>query len=199
LTIGEGVYAIGNPLGFEFQRTVTLGIVSGTNRSININGSYMEDLIQTDASINSGNSGGPLINKKGEVIGINTIKVESAEGIGFAIPINQIKPIIEKIKQTGEFQEIELGIKAYDREMISNLDSTIRLTKGIYVYDVQIGSIAANTGIKEKDILLSMDGEEINTICEFREKIYEKDFGETIELKMLRENQIITLPVELIK
>ena len=94
ITIGEVVYAIGNPLGFEFQRTVTSGIVSGVNRSINVNGSYMEDLIQTDASINSGNSGGPLINKKGEVIGINTIKVESAEGICFAIPVNQIKPII---------------------------------------------------------------------------------------------------------
>ena len=99
ITIGETVYAIGNPLGFEFQRTVTSGIVSGKNRSINLNGTYMEDLIQTDASINSGNSGGPLINKNGEVIGINTIKVESAEGIGFAIPANQIKPIIEKIKE----------------------------------------------------------------------------------------------------
>ena len=197
LTVGELVYAIGNPLGFEFQRTVTSGIVSGTNRSINVNGIYMEDLIQTDASINSGNIGGPLVNKKGEVIGINTIKVESAEGIGFAIPINQIKPIIEKIKETGEFKEIELGIKCYDKEMISNMNSTIRLKQGIYVYDIERGSIAEKSGIKENDILLSMDNEEINTICGFREKLYGKNIGEMMEISVLRENEIIILSVQL--
>ncbi|WP_305133308.1 S1C family serine protease, partial [Thomasclavelia cocleata] len=95
---GEKVYAIGNPIGFEFRRTVTGGIISAVDRTIKIEEndkvSYMEDLIQTDATINPGNSGGPLINPKGEVIGINSVKIESAESIGFAIPINIIKPII---------------------------------------------------------------------------------------------------------
>lgn len=109
LRIGEKAIAIGNPLGFDFQGTLTSGVISGLNRSIEVNGIYMEDLIQTDASINSGNSGGPLMNGKGEVIGINTVKVESAEGIGFAIPINQIKPIIDKVVNTGEFIEPYLG------------------------------------------------------------------------------------------
>ena len=98
IKVAEQVYAIGNPIGFEFQRTVTSGIISGLNRTIKIEEdnktSYMEDLIQTDATINPGNSGGPLININGEVLGINSVKITSAEGIGFAIPINIIKPII---------------------------------------------------------------------------------------------------------
>jgi len=197
ITIGELVYAIGNPLGFEFQRTVTSGIVSGTNRSINLNGTYMEDLIQTDASINSGNSGGPLVNKKGEVIGINTIKVESAEGIGFAIPVNQIKPIIESFKETGEFKEIELGIKCYDKEMISSIDSEVRLATGIYIYDVKKGSLAEIYGIKENDILLSIENQEIETICQLREILYSKKVGEIITITILRDNIPMNVQIEL--
>lgn len=98
IRVGEKVYAIGNPIGFEFRRTVTGGIISATDRTIKIEEddkvSYMEDLIQTDATINPGNSGGPLIKPNGEVIGINSVKIESAEAIGFAIPINIIKPIV---------------------------------------------------------------------------------------------------------
>lgn len=101
---GESVFAIGNPIGFEFKRTVTGGIISAVNRTIKIEendkSSYMEDLLQTDATINPGNSGGPLINHAGEVIGINSVKITSAEGIGFAIPINLVKPIIEKFNST---------------------------------------------------------------------------------------------------
>jgi len=101
IRIGSPVYAIGNPIGLEFERTVTAGIISAVDRTIKITEneeySYMEDLIQTDAGINSGNSGGPLINQNGEVIGINSVKIEEASNIGFAIPINLVKPIIEKI------------------------------------------------------------------------------------------------------
>ena len=95
IRVGETVYAIGNPIGFEFRRTVTSGIISAKNRSIKIeeenNQTYMSDLIQTDATINPGNSGGPLITPNGKVIGINTVKISTAEGIGFAIPINVVK------------------------------------------------------------------------------------------------------------
>ena len=109
LEVGEPAIAIGNPFGLEFQRSVTSGIISALNRTISIETeaglNYMEDLIQTDASINPGNSGGPLLNSRGEVIGINTVKVSSAEGIGFAIPINISKPIVEKLVGTGEFKE----------------------------------------------------------------------------------------------
>ena len=119
IKVAEQFYAIGNPIGFEFQRTVTSGIISGLNRTIKIEEdnktSYMEDLIQTDATINPGNSGGPLININGEVLGINSVKITSAEGIGFAIPINIIKPIIEKLTNTGEYITPSLGVFAYDK------------------------------------------------------------------------------------
>jgi S1-C subfamily serine protease len=195
--IGDIAIAIGNPLGFEFQRTVTSGIVSGKNRSINLNGTYMEDLIQTDASINSGNSGGPLINKNGEVIGINTIKVESAEGIGFAIPVNQIKPILEKIKETGEFREVYLGIRGYDKEMISSIDSTIRLKKGIYVYEVERNSPAEKAGIEENDIILSIQNEEIETMCGLREVLYSKNVGEVVNMTLIRNSIPLSINVKL--
>lgn len=189
LKIGEPVIAIGNPLGFEFQRTVTSGIVSGLNRSIVINGGYMEDLIQTDASINPGNSGGPLVNKAGEVIGINTVKVETAEGIGFAIPINQIKPIIEKVKSTGSFTEPYFGIFGYDKEMISSIDSSIRLRRGIYVYEVTKNSPAYIAGIKKDDIILSIDDIETNSLCELREIIFSKTPGEDVKVTLFSEGE----------
>lgn len=104
LRVGQTVYAIGNPIGFEFQRTVTSGIISAKDRTLqfNENGTdiFMSDLIQTDAGINPGNSGGPLMNAEGYVVGINSVKITSAEGIGFAIPINIIKPIINQYSQT---------------------------------------------------------------------------------------------------
>lgn len=197
LKIGEPVTAIGNPLGFEFQRTVTGGIVSGLNRSISINGAYMEDLIQTDASINPGNSGGPLVNRKGEVIGINTVKVESAEGIGFAIPVNQLKPIIQKIKTTGEFKEPYFGIVGYDREMISNIDSNIRLKRGIFVYAVEKNSPAEKAGIKENDIILSIDDKETNTLCELREELFMRNINDAIKVTTFSDGENVSINVNL--
>ena len=105
--VGETVYAIGNPIGYEFRKTITSGIISATNRTIRIeeNGkvSYMTDLIQTDASINPGNSGGPLITPSGEIIGVNTVKITTAEGIGFAIPINVVKPVIDNFVKKNKY------------------------------------------------------------------------------------------------
>lgn len=145
--VGQSVYAIGNPIGFEFQRTVTSGIVSAVNRTILLEEeeslSYMEDLIQTDATINPGNSGGPLINAQGEVIGINSIKITSAEGIGFAIPINTVKTIIQSFVSTGKFEEAYLGVFAYDKNVIPYLDSNFNLENGIYVVQVNQTSPAA--------------------------------------------------------
>lgn len=108
---------MGNPLSMQFQRTVTAGIVSAKNRTINVDNQVMEDLIQTDAAINSGNSGGPLVNAAGEVIGINTVKVEAAEGMGFAIPIMVCKPIINAFATEGRFVTPYLGVYCYDQEV----------------------------------------------------------------------------------
>ena len=126
IKIGETVFAIGNPIGMEFQRTVTSGIISAKNRTItfeeNSEKFFMDNLIQTDATINPGNSGGPLLNIYGEIIGINTVKISSAEGIGFAVPINIVKPIISKLESTGKFDEASIGILGYDSNIINFLN-----------------------------------------------------------------------------
>ena len=191
IRVGETVYAIGNPIGFEFRRTVTSGIISAKNRSIkleeNNNVSYMSDLIQTDATINPGNSGGPLIYPNGEVIGINTVKISSAEGIGFAIPINVVKGVIESFKNEGNFEQATMGIYVYDKEVIPYLDNNIiTFTKGIYVAQIIKNGPADNTELKEKDIITSIDGKEINSMNSLREYIYTKKPGDIIQLEISR-------------
>ena len=114
VSIGDISIAIGNPLGLELQRTVTQGIISGLDRTIKTESATMTGLIQTDASINSGNSGGPLLNEKGQVIGINTAKTSEGESLGFAIPINQAKEIIESVIKNGSYEKVKLGIRGYD-------------------------------------------------------------------------------------
>lgn len=181
LKIGETVIAIGNPLGLTFQRTVTSGIISALNRTIEISeGVFMEDLIQTDASINPGNSGGPLSNTSGEVIGINTVKVTSAEGIGFAVPINIVKPIIYSIKKTGKFETPAIGIKAFDKNLAGYFD--FKIEKGIYVYDVTRGSSAYRAGIREGDVILAINNVEVNTMMDLKETIYKIGAGNTCSL-----------------
>ncbi|MBP3284859.1 MAG: trypsin-like peptidase domain-containing protein [Clostridia bacterium] len=193
--VGERAIAVGNPLGFEFQRTVTAGVISGLNRTVSSNGIFMEDLIQTDASINTGNSGGPLFNGKGELIGINTIKVESAEGMGFAIPINQIKPIIAKIIENGSFKEPYFGIAGYDREMTANMASEIYVAKGIYVDSVDKNSPAEKSGIKSGDILLTMNEQEINTLCKLRELLFAREIGEIVTFQVKRGEELMEVKV----
>jgi S1-C subfamily serine protease len=187
---GETVYAIGNPIGFEFRRTVTSGIISAVNRTIKLeesgNVSYMSDLIQTDATINPGNSGGPLIQPDGKVIGINTVKISSAEGIGFAIPINVIKPIIESFDTTDNFSEASIGIYAFDKEVIPYLNSSTSFEKGIYVAQITANSPASKAELKEEDIINSIDGVELNTMNDLREYIYTKKPGESVTLNITR-------------
>lgn len=201
IKIGEKAYAIGNPIGVEFQRTVTSGIVSGINRTIKIeeenNVSYMEDLIQTDATINPGNSGGPLINSKGEVIGVNSVKITEAEGIGFAIPINIIKPILESFVNNGTFEEAYLGIFAYDKEVIPYLDSNIDFETGIYVAQISSDGPSKNTDLKIGDIITKIDDISINKMSELRNYIYTKKAGEEVSLTVLRNRKEKIIKIKL--
>lgn len=195
---GESVYAIGNPIGFEFQKTVTGGIISGIDRTIKLEEeekvSYMEDLLQTDATINPGNSGGPLINLEGEVIGINTIKITSAEGIGFAIPINIVKPIIESYKATQEFEEAYIGMFSYDTKVIPYLNNSDRFSSGIYVVEVVANGPAQKAGIRNNDIILKIDTKELNKMSELRKYIYTKRPEEEVTLLVQRNG--IQVPVK---
>lgn len=190
LKAGETVYAIGNPIGYEFRKTITSGIISSTNRSIrfeeNNNVVYMTDLIQTDASINPGNSGGPLLRSNGEVIGVNTVKITSAEGIGFAVPVNVVKPVIENFVTNNSFNEAYLGIYAYDKEVIPYLSSAPNFSSGIYLVHINSDSPAISSGIQVGDIITSIDGKSINNMIELKEYIYTKSPGDTISVNVSR-------------
>ena len=200
LRIGEQVYAIGNPIGYEFRRTVTSGIISALNRTIKIaeddEATYISNLIQTDATINPGNSGGPLVNSIGEVVGINTVKITSAEGIGFAIPINVIKPVVESFKQSDMFEEATLGIYAYDGEVAEYMDLKSKITSGVYVSKITINGPAYNSDLKEGDVITSIDGKKLNTINDLREYIYRKSPGDNIKLSLNRAER--ELEIELV-
>lgn len=193
IRIGEGVYAIGNPIGYEFQRTVTAGIISALDRTVRIDenekSTYMEDLIQTDATINPGNSGGPLINLDGNVIGITSVKITSAEGIGFAVPINTVKPIIEAYLKEEKFEEATLGIFAYDKNVIPYLNEKIEVKNGIYVAQISLDSPAKKTSLKEGDIITKIDELELNKMCDLRCYIYTKKPGDEVTLNVLRNNK----------
>ena len=201
IKLGQEVCAIGNPIGIEFQRTVTAGIISGLDRTIKVedtNGeSYMEDLIQTDASINSGNSGGPLIDKDGKVIGINSIKITSAEGIGFAIPINIIKPVIESYIQNDKFEEAYLGIFAYDTEVNKYLNSNLDFNNGIYVVKISSDGPAAKSGLKVGDVITKIDDYTINKMSELRNYIYTKTPNDKVILTINRNNKEYTVNITL--
>lgn len=207
IKVAQTVYAIGNPIGYEFQRTVTSGIISALDRTIKVveddKTFYMEDLIQTDATINLGNSGGPLINKKGEVLGINSVKITTAEGIGFAIPINIIKPIVEKFKTDGEFTSATLGVFAYDKNVVpyinSELGVNMDLESGIYVDTVVKNSPAYKANLKSGDIILSIDGVELNKMSELRRYIYSKNVGDTVNIKYVRSKKQYEVNVTLAK
>ncbi len=197
--VAQTVYAIGNPIGYEFQRTVTAGIISGVNRTIkfeeNGNTVYMSNLIQTDATINPGNSGGPLINLAGEMIGINTVKITSAEGIGFAVPINIVKPIIEKLMQTSNFEEAYLGIFAYDKNVIPYLDADINFTSGIYIAQIALDGPCAKTVLNVGDIITKIDGYQVNRMSELRQYIYTKEPNEEVKVTFLRNNKESSIKV----
>ena len=205
IKVAQSVYAIGNPIGFAFQRTVTSGIISGLNRTIKLEEDdktyYMEDLIQTDATINPGNSGGPLIDVNGKVLGVNSVKITSAEGIGFAVPVNILKPIIEKFKNDGKFNAATLGIFAYDESMIpyinQELGTNYSLDYGIYVTSVIRNSPADNAGIVQGDIILEIDGKKLNKMSTLRQYIYEKNIGDTVKIKYLRNRKEIEINVTL--
>lgn len=191
IRVGESVYAIGNPIGYEFRRTVTSGIISAKNRTIKLDEgeeqAYMTDLIQTDATINPGNSGGPLIYPNGEVIGVNTVKISSAEGIGFAVPINVVKKVIDSFNQNDKFEEATIGIYGYDKEVVPYITSNnINLTKGIYVAKIIPNGPASKTDLQEGDIITLFDGVEIDTMNDLKQYIYTKNPGDKLILTISR-------------
>lgn len=159
----------------------------------------MSNLIQTDATINPGNSGGPLINLEGDVIGINSVKITSAEGIGFAIPINTVKPIIERLKRDGKFEEAEIGIFAYDKNVIPYLNNGVKFDTGIYVENISGDSFNKKIDLQQGDIITKIDGKILNKMSDLREYIYTKNIGDEVILTVVREGKRIEVKTNLVK
>ncbi|WP_332856873.1 S1C family serine protease [Clostridium paraputrificum] len=197
LYVGQEVVAIGTPLGKNFAQTLTKGIVSGVNRNLTTEGGNTGDYIQTDAAINSGNSGGPLINTKGEVIGINTAKLSgqsetTIEGMGFAIPINDAKDRIESLSKP----ILNLGITV--REVNSELAKQNNLPKeGLWVVGVTENSPAAKAGIQPSDLIIKFDGKEVKTFDELSKLKSNKNAGDKVEVVVYRNGKNVSLSMQL--
>ncbi len=205
VNIGDYALAIGNPLGLDFERSVTSGIISGLNRSITVaasptatTGNTMDGLIQTDASINSGNSGGPLINSHGQIIGINSAKASSAEGLGFAIPINVAIPIIQQIRETGTFESAYLGISGYDLAAVSaGLETDFNTKTGVFVNDIYAGSGAANAGLKPGDVIVAIEGHDVDGMSSLKKQLINYRPGDTVMVTVERDKEEITVDLVL--
>ena len=195
INIGETAVAIGNPLGLDFQRSVTAGVISGLNRNIGeVQGNYMDGLIQTDASINAGNSGGPLLNSEGQVIGINSVKISSAEGLGFSIPINTAKPIVEQVMKTGDFKSVALGMSGYTVSAVERSGYDLGTGgKGVIVGGVEAGSPAATAGLQVNDIILKMGDADIQSMSQLRRELYKYKAGDAVDVVVSRNGKKETL------
>lgn len=187
LQVGEPAIAIGNPLGLEFRGSVTAGVISALNRSIQL-GERKFDLIQTDAAINPGNSGGALVNAEGEVVGINSAKiaVSGVEGIGFAIPINSAKPILDELANKGRVVRPYIGASLVDKDIATRYGFDIDLHDGIFVMKVWDGSPSAKAGLRPGDIILKFNGEKIDKVIELRAKLAELKVGDSVDVVVLR-------------
>jgi len=187
---GQLAIAIGNPLGIEFNRSVTVGVISGLDRVLSVGDSYMR-LIQTDAVINPGNSGGPLINGNGEVIGLNSVKlnVTAVEGMGFAIPSNQVRRIVDELVQTGKVKRAYLGISFLDKSEVGMYLPNVKIDEGVYVYEVVSGGPAAKAGLREGDVILEFDGRKVNDAGSLIAYLAEKSPGAKVVIKFQRQSQ----------
>ncbi|KZE37601.1 peptidase S1 [Bhargavaea cecembensis] len=206
LRAGDSVVAIGNPLGLELSRSVTEGIVSATDRSINVDtsaGEWEMNVIQTDAAINQGNSGGALVNMNGEVIGINSLKIggSGVEGLGFAIPSDDVVPLVEEMMESGHVERPYAGISMYDVAQIprGELDGLPNdISSGVFIAGVDPQGAAAKGGIKEGDVITAIDGEEVEDGQALRRYLYsELEVGDQAVFTVYREGKKTEIPVTL--
>lgn len=192
--IGEFVLAIGNP--YELDYSVTAGIISALNREMTVeNTTY--NVIQADCAINSGNSGGALVNSKGEVIGITTLKLagDGIEGVSFAIPVNETVPIYKELIEKGKISRPFVGISGIDLDEATAIRNG--LTKGIYVDSVVSGSGAEDAGIMAGDVIVSFDGKDVSTMDELNAIKNTKNIGDKIEIKLYRKSELKTFTITL--
>lgn len=198
IVVGEPAIAIGNPLGLEFQGSVTTGVISALNRTLDISDKRLK-LLQTDAAISPGNSGGALVNADGEVIGINSAKMAASgvEGMGFAIPINTVQEIIGQLLDKGYVIRPYLGVSVFDKASAARQGYRLNAEHGVYVQAVTLRGPADRAGIQHGDLILSIDGTATDTFTDLRNAISEHKVGDTIKITIDRNGNKLELEAKL--
>lgn len=198
LLVGEPAIAIGNPLGLEFQQSVTLGVISAKERSITIQGQKFT-FIQTDAAINDGNSGGALVNIQGKVVGINTakIKITGVEGMGFAIPSNTVKQIATELINKGKVVRPWMGVYIRNLTSLEARRLGLNLDYGVLVIDLEAGGPAYKAGLKPMDVIVAIEGKKVADTTGLQELLYRHNVGERIKVTVIRGQEELTLDVTL--
>ena len=196
LRVGQLVIAIGNPLGF--QSTVSAGVISALGRSLRgRSGRLIEDVIQTDAALNPGNSGGPLVNSRGRVIGINTAMIFMAQGISFAIPVNTARWVVGELVTQGKVRRAYLGISAMVRQVTGSQQNRLQLDKPmvVQIIGIEAGGPADRAGIREGDIITSLDDHKISTIDEIHQLLTRRPPGTSAVVNVIRRGQKKSLTI----
>lgn len=213
LVPGQPVIAVGSPLGSQYATSVTQGIISAKSRVVNVvneQGQVTNEatVIQTDAAINPGNSGGPLVNEQGQVIGINSMKLSRSgdgtaiEGMGFAIPSDEVVNILNQLVKNGKIVRPKLGIRVLDVTDLTRKDKKRiqlpnNIQEGVAVFSVDSGSSAAKAGIKAKDVIVQIDNDKIDSVASLHSKLYKHKIGDKITIKVIRAGKYVTLKASL--
>ena len=186
LKVGQPVLAIGNPLGLAGGPTVTSGVVSSLRRTLPIRGGDGQPMIQTDAAVNPGNSGGPLVDLEGNVIGINTMTIPYAEGMSFAIPINRARTVAEELIAKGRVARPWLGIVGYDVDRRVAYHYGLATSRGVFLVEVAPEGPAAAAGLQVGDVLVSLDGKPLGSIPDLQDVLRDRKVGESVEMEVER-------------
>ena len=183
IVVGEPAIAIGNPMGLEFQGSVTSGVISALNRTLDISDKRVK-LLQTDAAINPGNSGGALVNADGQVIGINSAKVAAngIEGMGFSIPSNTVQAIIKELLDKGYVARPYLGVTVFDPTTAGRYGYQLNIDKGVYIFRLTLGGPADKAGLQRGDIILQIGDKEVNSVSELRQQVGEYKVGDSVKV-----------------
>lgn len=198
--VGDTLFTVGSPLGSEYIGTVTKGILSGKNRLVTVSltsGSYMIEALQTDAAMNPGNSGGPLVNMNGKVIGVNSLKLveDEIEGMGFAIPIETVMSVIDKLESGSKIERPYLGVQLIDATssyqlFYNRITISDKVTYGAVIAYVEDNKVASDSGLKKGDVIIEIDGVKIDDTSKFRYVLYKHNIGDTIKVKYYRGDEV---------